>query len=309
MCAPIVLFVYARVWHTKVTVEFLANNKEAKDSILIIYSDAPKNEKAVAGVNEVREYIKTIAGFKDIVVIEREHNYGLAKSIIDGVGSVLNEYGKAIIIEDDLQTSPFFLEYMNWALDTYENDLNVASIHGYIYPVKAKYKLRDTFFIKGADCWGWATWKRAWNIFEPDGKKLLELLIQKQMTKEFDFNGHYGYTKMLKGQIAGKNDSWAVRWYASAYLNDMLTLYPSKSLVKNIGQDSSGTHSGYSKFFDVTIVDKLDLKRIDVTESKEGRLAFENFFFRLKIALPIRVFNKAKHKMSLLKNKIYFNKR
>jgi len=169
--APIALFVYNRPWHTQKTIEALKKNELADSSELIIFSDGPRNEQAKDKVLEVRNFIKTIIGFKNVKIIEREKNFGLANSIIAGVTEIINEYGKIIVLEDDLVTSPFFLMYMNNALNVYENDDMVASIHAYVYPIKDS--LPETFFIRGVDCQGWGTWKRGWKIFEPDGQKLL----------------------------------------------------------------------------------------------------------------------------------------
>ena len=273
--APIVLFVYNRLWHTKQTVEALQKNELAKDSELIIFSDAPKTDKHKKPVYEVREYIKTISNFKNITIIERDKNWGLANSIIDGITKIVNKYGKIIVLEDDLVTSQFFLTFMNEALEMYKNDKRVVSIHGYVYPIA---NLPDLFFLRGADCWGWATWMRGWAIFEADGKKLLSELKSKKLQKDADFSGSYGFTRMLKNQIKGKNDSWAIRWYFSTYLRNMLTLYPGKSLVRNIGMDNSGRHSLKTKTFDTKTVDHIRIERIEVRESREDRKKFEHFF-------------------------------
>ena len=192
---PIILFTYCRPRHTKQAVEALLENSEASNSDLIIYSDGPKNEKAVEGVNATREYIKTIRGFKSIQIIERPKNFGLANSIIDGVTTVISKYGKAIVVEDDLIVSRFFLKYMNEALELYENTLEVISIHGYMYPVKET--LPESFFIKTADCWGWGTWKRGWDLFNADSKALLEEIETKRLCKTFDFNSCYPYVCLL----------------------------------------------------------------------------------------------------------------
>jgi len=269
--APIALFVYNRPWHTRQTVESLQNNELASESDLIIFSDAPKIEgnndkiqKNIEKVKEVREYIRTIGGFKSVKVIEKDKNFGLANSIISGVTEVVNQYGKIIVLEDDMITSPYFLRFMNEALDLYEKEEKVISIHGYVYPIP---DLPETFFLKGADCWGWATWKRGWDLFEPDGEKLLRKLREKKLLKRFDFDGAYPYTKMLKDQIKGKNDSWAIRWYASALIQDKFTLYPGKSLVKNIGLDSSGIHNDNTDYFDVKIYNlPMNIPLISVDE-------------------------------------------
>lgn len=278
--APIVLFVYNRPDHTKQTVEALQKNELAICSELFIYSDAAKNENAEQKVNEVREYIKSIDGFKKITIIEREKNWGLANSIIDGVTKIVNEYGKIIVLEDDLVTSPYFLKFMNEALEFYKEEPNVASIHGYIYPIV---NLPETFFIKGADCWGWATWKEKWSIFEADDKKLLDELQNRKLQNEADFNGSYGFTQMLKDQIDGKNNSWAVRWYMSAFLKDMLTLYPGQSYVQNIGFDCEGTHcKSETNVFRVTLNDKFLINKIETFENFEARKKIENFLFSIR---------------------------
>lgn len=222
-------------------------NAGAAQTCLHIFSDAARNDGASQSVSEVRTYIRSITGFKSITIIEREANFGLARSIIEGVTRICEEYGRVIVLEDDLVTSPYFLAYMNDALTLYEHDERVISIHGYVYPCRAT--LPETFFLKGADCWGWATWQRGWDLFESDGRVLLQELTQRKLTHRFDFDGAYPYTKMLKNQIIGKNNSWAVRWYASAFLKDMLTLYPGRSLVHNIGNDSSGTHCSTTSAF------------------------------------------------------------
>ena len=282
--APIVLFVYNRQDHTQRTIEALKKNKLANESDLIIFSDAPKSQVQADKVSEVRGYIRQIEGFKSVTVIERETNLGLARSIIDGVTTIVGQYGRIIVLEDDLVTSPYFLTYMNEALEKYKDDDQVVSIHGYLYPVVQP--LPEAFFLPGADCWGWATWSRGWACFNSDGQLLLDELKCRKLVQKFDFNGAYAYSKMLEGQIKGTNDSWAIRWYASAFLAGKLTLYPGRSLVHNIGNDDSGTHCGDTKCLDSKLSDiPISLCNILVQISETGRLAFEQFFNQQKIGL------------------------
>ena len=237
--APIALFAYNRPDHVRRTVEALQRNAGAVTSDLHVFSDAPRNPAAAEGVALVRDYIRRIDGFGTVEIVERERNLGLARSIVDGVTRLCHARGKVIVVEDDLITSPSFLGFMNDALAFYEGDSRVISIHGYCYPIA---DLPETFFLRGADCWGWATWKRGWDLFEPDGRKLLIELRRRSLTDDFDFDGSYPYTRMLEDQTHGKNESWAIRWYASAFLLNKLTLYPGSSLVQNIGADGSGIH-------------------------------------------------------------------
>ncbi len=291
--APIILFVYNRMRYTHQTVESLKKNDLANESELFIYSDAPKSEKDKKSVSEVRKYIKTINGFRNIVIKESQTNKGLAESITNGVTEIIEKYGKAIILEDDLILSPFFLKYMNEALNLYEAEENVISIHGYVYPVKKK--LPETFFLRGADCWGWATWKRGWSLYEDDAEKLLIEISERNLESEFDFNGSYDYTKMLKQQIKGEIDSWAIKWYASAFINDKITLYPGRSLVRNIGTTGSSTHFTNTKVFDVKLSETpVDIKKIKIKEDEKAKRIFEEYFKSIKPNFLKIGFQKAK---------------
>ena len=277
MPSPIALFVYHRKGMTQQTVEALKRNRYADQSDLFVFSDGPKNEQNAVAVSQVREYVHSISGFRSVVVIESPVNRGLAHSIIEGTTSVLKDNETVIVLEDDMVTSPHFLKHMNEALDMYKGDERVVSIHGYVYPFKQA--LPQSFFLRGADCWGWATWRRGWALFEPNGARLLEELEHRELIQEFDYGGSYPFTQMLRDQISGLNDSWAIRWQASAFLNDRLTLYPGKSFVRNIGFDSSGTHSGLTDVYDTSLqMENVSLKKISIGEHPEARKYFESYF-------------------------------
>lgn len=281
MRAPIILFVYARIEHTMRTVTSLLQNVGSSEHDLIVYSDAPRAQENASAVAEVRDYLKTIKGFRSVSIRYRQCNFGLAKSIIDGVTEALMHNEQVIVLEDDMVTSPNFLTYMNEALERFADDDRVISIHGYVYPTAQA--LPEAFFLLGADCWGWATWRRGWALFNPDGKSLLDELCRRHLIKIFDFNGAYPYSKMLEAQIKGSNDSWAIRWYASAFLANKLTLYPGRSLVQNIGNDSTGTHCATDSNYNAVIHNSLvNLAEIKVEQSLESRKAFEDFFRKSK---------------------------
>ncbi len=277
--APVALFTYNRPVHTRQVIETLQRNRLCPETDLFIFSDGPKPGISVLSVKEVRDFLKSIQGFKTVRIIERETNMGLAANIIDGVGKIVNEFGTVIVLEDDLLTSAFFLEYMNEALRIYQEEATVACIHGYVYPVHEK--LPESFFLRGADCWGWATWKRGWDLFEPDGGKLMQRLLDSGLTYQFDFAGSYPYTEMLKDQIMGKNNSWAIRWYASAFLEDKYTLYPGRSMISNIGGDGSGTNNGYSYTSPAILSEEAPkLEKIDVAENTFAYEAFSKYHRR-----------------------------
>lgn len=272
---PIAIFCYNRPAHLKRTVDSLLANPEAKDMEVHFFSDAAKTEKDVEAVLAVRSYLKSVDGFPLIHIHEAGSNLGLSKSIVSGVSEILQSSEGIIVLEDDMECRPFFLAYMLQGLNTYTTDTRVASIHAYSYPIE---NLPESFFLKGADCWGWATWPRAWQHFEEDGASLLAALKEKSLLSRFNFDGTYPYQRMLERQIKGENQSWAVRWYASALLQNMLTLYPGKSLIRNLGNDDSGTHSKSTDIYEPLLAASLPSLPDKVEESVEGYRSFVRFF-------------------------------
>lgn len=249
--APIALFVYNRPMHTRQAVEALLKNVISKDSDLIIFSDAPKNPELVDAVCKVRQYIRTIAGFKTVKIVERAQNRGLAHSIIDGVTTVVNKHGRVIVLEDDLVVTPHFLDFMNHALDRYEGEEQVIQVSGYMFPVKIKIK-EDALFLPLTTSWGWATWQQSWQLFDPDAKGYDQVKKDLVMRKRFNLDGAYDYFSMLEAHLAGKVDSWAVRWQLSAFLSHSLAIYPRHSLVVNAGFDGTGTHGAMNGLLALT---------------------------------------------------------
>ncbi|GAB3938011.1 glycosyltransferase [Mucilaginibacter myungsuensis] len=252
--APIALFVYNRPDHTRRTLTYLQKNVLADESRLYIFSDAAKTSADEDKVDEVREVIKNVTGFKLVKVIERKQNMGLAASIIDGVTQLVAEYGTAIVFEDDLLSSPYTLEYFNEALTRYADEEKVMHIGAYMYDLKDR-TLPETFFWRAATSWGWATWARAWKNFEPDVDLLLAQ-FNKEKISAFSIQHTMNFWKQIQGFKAGKNNSWAIRWYASIFLKGGLTLNPSHSLVHNIGNDGSGTHSNNEHMYSVQVAQK-----------------------------------------------------
>jgi hypothetical protein len=276
--APVALFAYRRLEHLTQTLNALRSNEEARQTELYVFSDAPKDEAAEAGVAQVRGLLGRIDGFTAVHRVFRDENFGLARNITGGVSDVLGRHDRIIVLEDDVVVSPFFLRFMNDALSCYRNVPRVGSVSGYTYPLSRR--VPETFFLRGADCWGWATWRDRWIYFEPDGQALLRQLRERNLTSAFDFDGAMGYTAMLQDQIAGRNDSWAVRWHASCYLRDLLILYSAKPLARNIGQDGSGTHSNDPDAeFEVELSrHPVDVGRIPIEENARARAAFREFF-------------------------------
>lgn len=240
--APVVLFVYNRLDATKATVECLKKNYDADKSDLFIFSDNAKKESQQENVRQVREYIKTITGFKTVCIIEAEKNKGLAKSVISGVTDIINQYGRVIVLEDDILTSKYFLKYMNDALEYYQTFNNIWAISGYHFPFEIPENYRDSvYYFYRSSSWGWATWKDRWATIDWSTKEYSRYRYNPIMINRF-CKGGTDLDKMLRYQMKGKIDSWAIRWCFAQFLQNKLTVYPVHSLVNNIGTDGTGTH-------------------------------------------------------------------
>jgi len=279
MKCPVELFAYRRPAHLRQVVDSLLANPEAEDTELFIFCDAAAQPEDRLAVADVREYAKSVVGFKRVTVVQRDTNYGLSRSITEGVSRSCREYGRVAVVEDDVVVSPLFLNWVNAALDTYEDDERVLSEGCYVFPTQLK--LPETFFLSLPDCWGWAVWGRSWRHYQPDGKALLQALRDRRLEHRIDFEGTYPYTKMLREQVEGKNDSWVVRWSTSVFLLGGLTIYPGKSLTQNIGFDATGTHCGERDAYLSELAESMPLiANIPVVESEIGRRAWREFFLK-----------------------------
>lgn len=286
--APIALFVYNRPDHTRRTISYLQKNLLAEDSRLFIFSDSAKVGSDHAKVNEVRALIKQTDGFKSVKIIESAVNQGLANAIISGVTQLVQEHGKVIVFEDDLLSSPFTLRYFNDALQRYTNQEKVMHIGAYMYPLADK-NLPETFFYRAATSWGWATWNRAWKNFNPDIDDLMSQFSKPQI-RQFSIEGTMNFWKQMQEFKSGKNNSWAIRWYASIFLAGGLTLNPSKSLIHNIGHDGSGVHSNKEDTYQVHLARKpVRFFPAEVEENPEAYTVIKHFLHNRKGNLLQRI--------------------
>jgi hypothetical protein len=251
--APIALFVFNRADHTQATLRALGRNELAGDSHLFVFCDGARNADDEPKVEEVRRVVKEASGFAQLTVVERPHNFGLAGSVIAGVTQVLESGEAVIVVEDDLTTSPAFLRFMNDGLRRYADDARVWSLCGYAYPTWRE--LEGAFFVPGAHPWGWATWRRAWSLFEPDAEKLLRALSRHDLLYDFDVEGSFPHSDWLLRSSRGEGDSWALRWMGSAILHEGLTLHPAKTLVHNTGMDESGTNAPDTDFYEAPLAE------------------------------------------------------
>lgn len=257
MLAPVVVFVYNRADHASQTLNHLSNNFLASESDLFIYCDNAKDEKSQEAVDNVRAVADEFArnsSFKKVTVIKAEKNKGLAASIISGVTEILNQYGKVIVVEDDLITSKDFLTYMNNALDFYEDNPKIWSVSGYTFPLKSLEKYKHDVYMSPRGCsWGWATWKNRFDKVDWDISDFDDFIKNPSRVKHFNEGGP-DMTEMLTRQVNGKINSWAIRWCYQESKENMFTVYPVKSRIRNIGCDNSGTNCVSSSLYDTSLI-------------------------------------------------------
>ena len=251
MLAPIVVFAYNRPNHLLRCLNSLLTNPESSDSSLHIFVDGPKSDLDKKMVEQCVNISKSIVGFNSLDVIVNKRNLGLAQSIRTGVNTIFQNNERIIVIEDDLVVASTALSFLNSGLEKYSSSDNVASIQLFQYPIKIE--LGGPVFLRGADCWGWATWKSNWEKVEFDPIKLLNQLSQ--IRNDFNLDGSARFYEMLQDLALQSIDSWAICWHASMYLEDKMSLYPPESLCLNTGSDGSGTHASSVDYFSVTLGD------------------------------------------------------
>lgn len=284
---PIAIFAYNRPHYLEQTLKSLNTNMELRFSDVYIFCDGPRNindEEELNLLSHVREIAKNFKGSNSIVVYENEINKGLGKSIVEGVSNLLARFDSIIVLEDDLEVSPFFLDYMNKSLEKYKEEKSVLSISGYTYPFKelSNYDF-DTYLLKSADCLGWGTWSDRWNLYKSDANYYLNRIRNIDIS-EFNFDNNYDFYSLLQKTSIGKSNSWAIKWYATAFIHDMLSLYPTKSLVRHIGNLGENIKADNSDFLGWEINEqmKVNCSDIDIIENFDLRKGLVNHFYKYK---------------------------
>ena len=235
--APVILFVYNRLDYTQQTVNALKNNTLSKDTELIVFSDGGKDTKTWHEVNQLRAYLHTVTGFKSVTIVEREVNYYLERNIIEGVTEIINKFGRAIVLEDDVITSPYFLEYMNDALTIYEKEkkvMHISSINHFAINIES-----DALFTSFMECgWGWATWADRWSLFKYFKSKsdAVRDLSDSDLNR-IEYGGRFNCLKSLDADPI----PWDICWTIAIYKNKGICLEPKIPLTQNIGL-YNGTH-------------------------------------------------------------------
>jgi hypothetical protein len=251
--APIVLFVFNRPIHTERLIASLGRNRLAKDSDLFVYSDGPRCEADELAVCQVRSLLHKITGFKSVQIENHSHNQGLAASVISGVTSIAERYGKAIVLEDDLELSPNFLAFMNIALEQFQKERCIWSIGGYSPPFRMPTDYSDGYYLSYRGCtWGWATWWDRWRHVDWEISDFASFSANYELIERFNRGGEDMF-HILQEQIAGRVDSWGIRWDYAHFKNNAYCVRPVRSIVRSTGNDGSGIHCGMTNRFDVEL--------------------------------------------------------
>ncbi|MEM6843547.1 MAG: FkbM family methyltransferase [Bacteroidota bacterium] len=278
--APIVLFVYNRPKHTLRTLEALSRNILADQSTLYVFADGPKvnaTNQDIKAIEATRQIVRQRDWCKEVIVEESSINQGLADSIVTGVSHVVNTHGSIIVLEDDIETSPGFLQYMNDALTLYQDEEKVMHISSYMFPVDKQ--LPSTFFYNTASCWGWGTWKRAWQHYNHDATYLAQQIKVRDQIQSFNIEESYPFYQSLLANAHGEKKTWAVRWYASFFLRKGLALHPYPSLTNNIGFDASGENcSTNDLYYWPILAQNIEIEDITLTEFTQARRAMKQFY-------------------------------
>ncbi len=284
--APILLLVYNRPETTKTLVNCLLAQPNINQFEIYVFSDGPKSENDVEKILEVRHIIEGLQICKNLSKYYSEINIGLAESVIKGINTVFESHEKIIVLEDDLEISPFFFNYMNYYLSYYETFERVGTIQGFQFPIKVNWK-EPVFLDEFVNCWGWGTWKNRWIHFEPNGRNLLNELNERNLTYEFNGKNSYPFMVLLEDQVNERVNSWAIRWYASLFLKGYVHLYPNKSLVINNGLDGNGTH-GEKKWFVQTLnKDEFQLLTPEPILNLKARLAVIKYRKQIRFELKL----------------------
>lgn len=250
--APLILFVYSRLEHTKRTIEAVKRNKEAIYTDLYVFCDAPNpksTEKELSEIFATQEYLTTLKeGFAKIKLeISQEHR-GAGKAIIRGISMVLAERGMCIILENDMEVSPLFLEYMNKCLVAYKREKKIYGIASTSYNFKIpKWYKKDLYLLTRTESWGWGTWSDRWQNIDWEVNDFDRLRHSKHLQNKFNKGGNDLY-HMLKDQVEGKTDTWDLQWAWHVFKQRGFFVYSRYCFQENKGFDGSGRHCGNDNY-------------------------------------------------------------
>lgn len=252
MSTGIALFTYNRPDHLR---QVLVQLKKNDVSHLFIFSDGPADRSERPNVREVRSIISGI-DWCSTTVEAREENLGLADSITRGIDRVFADHDRIIVLEDDCVPSSNFISFMNTCLDRYADTDEVMNINGYSPPIDIPGDYdNDIYFTYRSSSWGWGTWESAWEQYEREPFTLQEFESRSNEIKNITRKAGTDLYPMMRRQLQGEIDSWAVWWSYTIAKRNGICVNPVNSKIVNIGHDGTGTHSGAVDRFEVDLDD------------------------------------------------------
>lgn len=279
--APVAVFAFNRADHLRKTLDALARCPESVATDVHVFADGPRGPQdldKVAAVAGVLDEFSKRTNFARFRVSRSLSNKGLARSVIDGVSSLVEEHGRVIVLEDDIIVTRHFLASMNNGLRDLEFRKDIWSISGYSPPISIPTNYPyQAYLTNRSSSWGWATWADRWRKGEWQRSTFTELATSPKFRRRFS-RGGLDLPIILDDYLAGGASSWAVRWCAIQCREGGLTSYPAKSLVTNLGTDGSGTNSPEStKYNPVLSSAPVDLADIPAKPNSRIQTSFRRF--------------------------------
>ena len=244
--APVAFFCYDRLDMARQTIEALMCNDGAAQTEVFAFCDAARSPQDVEKVLAVRTWLRSLpsGAFKAVHIVERPVNFGLNRNIISGITEVVEAAGRVIVVEDDIVTAPFFLQYMNNALEEYEGHKEVMMVGGHTQlniPQKG-----DVYFSPHAQIWGWATWADRWQFFRHYQSRAEAL---EGMTEaEIDALEYHGTFPILQG-LDKPSHMWDICWNVEVHKRHGFCLTPTRTLVHNAGVGGGTNYNKWMKWF------------------------------------------------------------
>lgn len=220
--------------------------RKAQPNQLFIAADGPRkdNENDQIKCAEVRNQIMNGIDWPcEVKTLFRTENYGCGQAVSQAITWFFEQVEQGIILEDDCLPNQDFFRFCDELLRKYAKDESIASVSG--SNLLGKYKIKnESYFFAHGGIWGWATWKRAWAMYDFSMPGWGETEILKKIRKNISGDNWYNfYFSMFNSTYNKVIDTWDAQWFYTILVNDKLTINPTVNLVKNIGFNMDGTHT------------------------------------------------------------------
>lgn len=239
---PILFIVFNRPDTTRRVFEVI---RKVKPSRLYIAADGPRETVASDKYRceEVRSIKDSVDWDCEVKVLFQEKNLGCKKGPITAIDWFFKNEEEGIILEDDCLPNASFFTFCSDLLKRYRDNNTIMHISGNNFQQGNKRGEASYYFSKYSHSWGWATWRRAWNMFHPSLEKF-DTFDASQIIKEVPVgaDAQKFWIKNFRQTMQG-NDSWDSLWMYTIWHNDGVCILPNVNLVFNIGFSNEATHT------------------------------------------------------------------